>query len=56
MEEIVCVSVLMSIYKEPVEWLKKSIESVLNQTYPNIQAVFVLDNPNYGEAKELLLG
>lgn len=44
----------MSIYKEPIEWIKLSIESVLNQTYPNMEYVIVLDNPNHYEAKEYI--
>lgn len=39
------VSIIMSIYNEPVEWLKKSIYSILNQTYENIEFIIVCDNP-----------
>ena len=48
------VSILMCIYKEPLNWLEKSIESVLNQTYQNKQIIIILDNPNYVEAQQLL--
>jgi len=48
------VSVIMSVYKEPIEWVKESIDSILNQTYKNIEFIIVLDNPEYYEVKKLL--
>lgn len=39
------VSIIMSAYNEEPEWLKKSIESILCQTYCNFEFVIVLDNP-----------
>lgn len=36
----------MSVYNEEEVWLRKSIESILNQTYKNIEFIIVLDNPN----------
>lgn len=41
------VSVIMSIYKEPIEWLKQSIDSILNQTHKKIEFLIVIDNPAY---------
>ena len=43
MEDLV--SVLMSVYKEPVEWIEKSVESIINQSYKNIEFVILLDDP-----------
>lgn len=40
------VSVLMSIYKESEIELKSSIESILNQTYSNIEFIIVVDYPD----------
>lgn len=40
------VSVIMSCYNEEIEWIKKSIESILSQTYKNLEFIIVLDNPN----------
>lgn len=40
------VSVLMSTYKEPVDWVKKSVESILKQTYSNIEFIVIIDDPN----------
>jgi glycosyltransferase involved in cell wall biosynthesis len=42
------VSVLMSTYKEPVVWVEKAVNSILNQTYKNIEFVVIIDDPtNY---------
>lgn len=40
------VSVIMSTYNEKEEWLKLAIESILNQTYKNIEFVIIIDNPD----------
>lgn len=39
------ISVIMSIYNENEIELKSSIESILNQTYKNIEFIIVIDNP-----------
>jgi len=39
------ISVIMSVYNEEVAWLKESIESILNQTYQNIEFIIIVDNP-----------
>jgi glycosyltransferase involved in cell wall biosynthesis len=48
------VSVIMSTYNEKPEWIKLSVESILNQSHKNIQFVIVLDNPENVELKKLL--
>lgn len=48
------VSVLMSTYKEPIEWIKLSIESILFQTYTNIEFVIIVDAPDNKELINLL--
>lgn len=40
------VSVIMSVYKESKEELEKSINSILNQSYSNIEFIIVIDNPD----------
>ncbi len=39
------VSVIMSTYKEPLEWVQQAVESILQQTYTNIEIIIVLDDP-----------
>ena len=39
------VSVIMSVYKEPVEWLRQSIDSILTQTFPDFEFIIVNDCP-----------
>lgn len=40
------ISVVMSAYNEKREELRKSVESILNQTYQDIEVIIVSDNPN----------
>ena len=46
------VSVVMSVYNEKKIWVIEAIESILEQTYENIEFIIILDNP---ENKELFL-
>lgn len=39
------ISVLMSVYNEPNEWLEYAITSILIQTYRNFEFIIVCDNP-----------
>ena len=39
------ISVIMTVYKESKEELKESFESIINQTYKNIEFIIVIDNP-----------
>ena len=39
------ISVIMSTYNESLDELKKSIDSIINQTYQNIEFIIVSDNP-----------
>ena len=40
------VSVIMSVYNEKDKWLMEAIESILNQSYKNLEFIIILDNPN----------
>jgi glycosyltransferase involved in cell wall biosynthesis len=42
----VTVSVVMSIFKEPKNWLKECIDSILNQTFEDFEFIIINDNPN----------
>jgi len=39
------VSVIMSVYNEEENWLRESIESILNQSYKNFEFIIILDKP-----------
>lgn len=49
------ISVIMSCYNEEINWLIESIDSILNQTYNNIEFIIICDNPENDELKQLLL-
>lgn len=44
----------MSAYNEKLDWLSKSVESILNQTYENLEFIIVLDNPENSGIKKML--
>lgn len=48
------ISVVMSTYNEPEEWIRKSIESILGQTLRRVEFLIVCDNPNNKELVSLL--
>ena len=39
------ISVIMSVYNEPRQWLTDSVESILSQTYKEFEFLIVIDNP-----------
>ncbi|WP_370407936.1 glycosyltransferase [Tenacibaculum dicentrarchi] len=44
----------MSIYSEPIEWMKEAINSILNQTFTDFEFIIVNDKPSRKENIELL--
>lgn len=44
------ISVVMSVYKESIEWLGCSMDSILNQTFKDYEFIIVVDNPSNQEA------
>lgn len=48
------ISVIMSVYKEPIEWMRLSIESILNQTYTDFEFLIVNDKPDRDENRIML--
>lgn len=45
------ISVVMSVYNEPENWLRESIDSILNQTFRDFEFIIVNDNPLRQENK-----
>ena len=48
------ISVVVSIYNEPIEWLAESVNSILAQTFTDFEFVIINDNPNREENKLFL--
>lgn len=44
----------MSVYKEPVEWMRQSIDSILIQTYSDFEFIIINDKPDREENVQLL--
>lgn len=44
----------MSVYKEPIAWLRQSIDSILYQTFSDFEFIIICDNPQYDDAIALL--
>ena len=45
-KECELISVIMSVYKEPIQWVEKALNSIMNQTYSNIEIIVIIDNPD----------
>ncbi|RHM59398.1 MULTISPECIES: glycosyltransferase [Coprobacillaceae] len=48
------ISVIMSTYKEQEIFLRKAIESILNQSYEDFEYIIILDNPQNKEHKRII--
>lgn len=48
------ISVLMSTYNESLDWIDKSIKSILDQTYTNFEFIIVCDNPQNDDLQTYL--
>ena len=47
-------SVIMSVYNEPIVWIQQAVVSILNQSFRDFEFIIVLDNPNGDEQISLL--
>ena len=48
------ISVIMSVYKEPTEWLRQTIDSILSQTFKDFEFIVISDNPAGADNNALL--
>ncbi|MFJ1380822.1 glycosyltransferase family 2 protein [Capnocytophaga canimorsus] len=39
------ISIIMAIYNEKIEWMRQSIDSILNQTFSDFEFIIINDNP-----------
>ena len=51
MENTPKISVIMSAYNESFDELSRSIDSIINQTYQNIEFIIISDNPENQDIK-----
>lgn len=47
------ISVILSAYNEPISMIKDSVDSILKQSYKNIELLLINDNPDYKELNQL---
>ncbi len=40
------ISVIMSLYNEKLVWIEEAVNSILNQTYKEIEFLIIIDNPD----------
>ncbi|GIM30243.1 glycosyl transferase [Clostridium polyendosporum] len=55
MKYIPVISVVMSTYNERIEWIKKTIDSILIQTFSNFEFIIILDKPDNKELEDFIL-
>lgn len=48
------ISVIIPVYNEPLEYIKKSIESMQDQTYKSIELIIIVDNPERDELVKMI--
>lgn len=49
------ISVVMSVYNEPLKWIQESIDSILQQTFTDFEFIIINDNPQNKELYNFLV-
>lgn len=50
------VSIVMSFYNEPLQWIRFALESVIGQTFGDWELIVICDNPEYAEGISYIKG
>lgn len=48
------ISVIMSVFNEPLEWIRQSIDSILSQTFTDFEFIIINDNPQGKRQLEMM--
>ncbi|MFK7972850.1 MAG: glycosyltransferase [Bacteroidia bacterium] len=48
------VSVIMAVYREPEDWLRKAIDSILRQTFRDFELLLILDDPTNDALRDVV--
>lgn len=48
------ISVIMSVYKEPLKWIQESIDSILKQNFTDFEFIIIDDNPSDKQLNDFL--
>jgi len=51
---MITASVIMSVYNEQLDWVKASIESIVNQSFKDFEFIIILDMPDNSELKDYI--
>lgn len=43
------ISIVMSFHKEPLQWIRLSVQSILSQTFKDFEFIIICDNPHHKE-------
>lgn len=54
--EMTKLSVVMSFYNEPLQWIEHAVQSILNQTYKNFEFIIICDNADNKAGIEYIKG
>ena len=50
------VSILMSVYNDPLNYLKESVESIIAQTFTDFECIIIQDNPGRDDVEPFIQG